>query len=388
MSTPMLDGITVLDLSSVGPATRASSMLADYGARVVKVGPVPRDASKQITPPHYAYSGHRGVRRAQLDLKAPEGKAAFLALAATADVVIESFRPGVVGRLGIGYDDVITVNPGVVYCSTSGYGQDGPTASFAGHDVNYQAVAGVLDCGERAPGDKPALPGATFADSAGGGMQAVTAILAALVRRSVTNEGAYLDVSIAEGVLALTSLYVDEYLATGTVPGPGHNILTGRYACYDTYRCADDAWVAVGAIEPAFYRNLCRLLGCDEWTDQQLDDDAQPAIRAAFAAAFASRPRLDWLHVLAPADTCVSPVWTIPELVDDAQFVARGVVVEAEHPTAGRFRQLGPLLAGMDKTPRTHPVPDLAVTHTAELLADAGLSNDEITSLRERGVVA
>lgn len=388
MSTPMLDGITVLDLSSVGPATRASSMLADYGARVVKVGPVPRDAGKQITPPHYAYSGHRGVQRVQLDLKSPDGNAAFLALAARADVIIESFRPGVVARLGIGYDDVVAVNPTAVYCSTSGYGQDGPVATFAGHDINYQAVAGVLDCGERAPGDKPALPGATFADSAGGGMQAVTAILAALVRRAATNEGAYLDVSIAEGVLALTSLYVDEYLATGTVPGPGHNILTGRYACYDTYRCADDTWVAVGAIEPVFYRNLCRLLDCDEWADHQLDDDAQPAIRAAFAAAFASRPRLDWLHALAPADTCVSPVWTIPELIDDAQFVARGVVVDAEHPTAGTFRQLGPLLAGMDKTPRMHPVPDLTVTHTTELLAEAGLSNDEITSLRERGVVA
>lgn len=388
MSTPLLDGVTVLDLSSVGPATRASSMLADYGARVVKVAPVPRDASKQITPPHYAYSGHRGQQRVQMDLKSPEGREAFLALAATADVVIESFRPGVVARLGIGYDDVSARNPRIVYCSTSGYGQNGPVSAYAGHDINYQAVAGVLSCAEPAEGGKPALPGATFADSAGGGLQAVTAILAALVSRASTGEGTYLDVSIAEGTLALTSLYVDEYLATGTVPGPGHNILTGRYACYDTYRCADDKWVAVGAIEPAFYRNLCRLLGCDEWADHQLDDDAQPAIREAFRAAFASRPRLDWLHTLAPADTCVSPVWTIPELLDDPQFVARGVVSEAEHPTAGRFRQLRPLLAGMDASAPVREVPDLTVTQTDELLAAAGMSTEQIATLRETGVVA
>lgn len=385
---PMLAGVTVLDLSSVGPATRASAILADYGARVVKVAPVPRDAAVQITPPPYAYSGHRGTKRVQLDLKAPEGRAALLRLAAGADVVLESFRPGVMAKLGLAYDDVRAVNPTIVYCSTTGYGQDGPVAAFAGHDLNYQAVAGALHCGERAPGDKPALPGASFADSAGGGLHAVAAVLAALVRRTATGEGAYLDVAIAEGTLWLTSLYVDEFLATGEEPGPGHNILTGRYACYDTYRCADGAWVAVAAIEPAFYRNLCRLLDCDEWADRQLDDDAQPAIRDAFAAAFATKGRVEWLHLLAPADTCVSPVWSVTEVVDDPQFAARGVVVEAEHPTAGKFRQLGPLLAGMDRSRRPYELPDVTVTDTVELLGEAGFDATEIDALRELGVVA
>jgi alpha-methylacyl-CoA racemase len=388
MTAPALAGITVLDLASVGPAARASAMLADYGAHVVKVGPVPKDASRQITPPAYAYSGHRGMHRIQVDLKDPDGRAAFLALAKDADVVLESFRPGVVARLGIGYDDVRAVNPGIIFCSTTGFGQDGPIAQWAGHDVDYQAMAGVLSCAEPAADGKPGLPGATFADSAGGGMHAALAIMAALVRRGATGEGQHLDVSIAEGVLSLMSLAVDEYLATGVVPRPGHNILTGRYACYDTYRCADGDWVAVGAIEPAFYRNLCRLLDCEQWADAQLDDDAQDDIRAAFAAAFASRPRLEWLHALAPNDTCVAPVWTVPELVEDAQFNARGVIHEAEHPTAGRFRQLGPLLAGMDRTPRVHELPDLAVTQTDELLAAAGFNADAIASLRTRGVVA
>lgn len=388
MTAPALEGVTVLDFATVGPAARASRMLSDFGATVVKIGAAPRAGDVQIEPPFYAYSGHRNMKRLRLDLKAPEGKATFLRLAADADVVLESFRPGVVDRLGIGFDDVAAVNPDIIYCSTSGYGQTGPKAGWAGHDINYLGVGGYLDCSERAPGDKPPLPGATVADAAGGGMQAAMAIMAALVRRASTGEGSFLDVSIADGVLVLMALYIDEFLATGTVPGPGHYILTGRYACYDTYRCADGRWVAVGAIEPLFYRNLCRLLDCEEWADHQLDDDVQEEIRAAFRAAFARRTRDDWVAELAPADTCVGPVYSVPELVDDPQIAARGLIVEAVHDTRGRFRQLGTLLAGSETERREFAVHDLVPTDTDELLATAGLTAEEITALREGGVVA
>jgi alpha-methylacyl-CoA racemase len=387
-ATPALDGITVLDLSSVGPAARAARMLSDFGATVVKVGPVPRDGAVQIQPPFYAYSGHRDMKRVLLDLKADDGRAAFLRLAAGADVIIESFRPGVMARLGIGYEDVRAINPAIVYCSTTGFGQDGPASQWAGHDVNYLAVGGYLDCSERAPGAKPPLPGATVADSAGGGMQAVMAVLAALVGRSHTGVGAYLDVAAAEGVLSMMGLYIDEYLATGAVPGPGHYILTGRFACYDTYRCADGKWVAVGAIEPAFWRNLCRLLGCEQWSDQQLDDAVQDAIREDLTNLFRTRTRDDWTAELSPADTCVSPVYTVPELVEEPQFAARGVFVDAKHPTAGTFRQLGPLLAGTDRSRTTYELRDTAQTDVDELLGAAGLDAAAIDDLRRRGVVA
>jgi LPXTG-motif cell wall-anchored protein len=161
----MLEGVTVLDLASVGPAARTSRWLADYGARVIKVGPPPKQSGVQIVPPFYAYGGHRGMERVQLDLKADAGKAIFLRLAERADVVIESFRPGVVDRLGIGFDDVAAVNSGIVYCSTSGYGQTGPKAQWAGHDINYLAAGGYLDCSGRNSAGGPALPGATVADS-------------------------------------------------------------------------------------------------------------------------------------------------------------------------------------------------------------------------------
>lgn len=390
MSAPpsALAGVRVLDLASVGPAARASAILADYGADVVKVAPVPGDTAKQVVPAYHAYSGQRRTRRIQIDLKAPQGRATFLGLIGSADVVIESFRPGVLDRLGLGYDVLAAARAEIILCSTSGYGQSGPRATTAGHDLDYQAVAGALWNAERASDDKPGLPGATFADSAGGGMHAVIAILAALLRRQATGHGEHLDVSITDGVLNLTALIVDEHLATGAEPGPSHDILSGRYACYGTYQCGDGAWVAVGAIEHAFFAHLCRGLGCDEWIDHQLEDDAQPKIRAAITAAFASRPRSEWLDRLGSSDTCVAPVNAITEVVSDPQLVARGVVVEAEHPVHGRFRQLGPLLAGMDPAPEVTPVPDVTVTDTDAVLAEIGLTQEDIDGLRSSGVVA
>ena len=246
------------------------------------------------------------MRHVQLDLKAPEGRAAFLDLAASADVVLESFRPGVVDRLGIGYDHLPRGQPGDhPTARPAGTARTAPGREWAGHDINYLAVGGYLATTEPRADGGPPVPGATIADAAGGGMQAVMAVMAALIRRGTTGEGAYLDVSITDGVVSLMALYVDEYLATGAVPGPGHNILTGRYACYDTYRCADGEWVAVGAIEPAFYRNLCRLLDCERWNDHQLDDDVQDQIRADFRAAFATRTRDEWVAELARP----TPAW-------------------------------------------------------------------------------
>jgi alpha-methylacyl-CoA racemase len=383
-----LDGITVLDFSTVGPAARCSRILADYGATLVKIGAPPRRGGVQIEPPYYAYSAQRGVRRIQIDLKAADGKAAFLRLAAAADVVIESFRPGVVARLGIGYEDVRRVNRRIVYCSTSGYGQDGPYARWAGHDLNYLAMAGFLACGGRRADGGPALPGATLADSAGGGMHAAIAILAALLRRGASGEGCYLDVAVVEGVLSLMSLYVDQHLATGEVPGPGHDILTGRYACYDVYRAGDGRWLAVAAIEPAFYANLCRALGLEEWIPHQLDDARQDEIRAAFRQAFSRRDRAAWIAELAPADTCVSPVYSIPELVDDPHFLERRVLADAKHEEHGTFRQVGPVLAGAERSGGVHAVPAAGATDTDALLRDAGLSAAEIERMRAEGVVA
>jgi alpha-methylacyl-CoA racemase len=384
----LLDGITVLDLASVGPAARTSRWLADYGATVVKVGPTPKLGGVQITPPFYAYAGHRDMQRAQFDLKADAGRDAFLRLAATADVVIESFRPGVVDRLGIGYSTVAAANPGVVYCSTTGYGQDGPYSQWAGHDINYLAVGGYLDCSGRGATGGPALPGATIGDGAGGGMQAVIAILAALVSRSATGVGAYLDVSVADGVLSLMSLHLDEYLATGKVPAPRHDLLTGRFACYDVYPCGDGEWLAVGAIEPQFYANLCRALGCEQWIEHQNDDAVQDEIRRDFRAAFAARTRDEWVATLGPANTCVSAVASVPAVVEDPHFAARDTFSDAHDAAHGEFKQLGRVLAGMNRHQGVAEVRPGTVTDTGELLRGAGFDESEVAALLEEGVVA
>jgi alpha-methylacyl-CoA racemase len=389
MATPeALDGVRVLDFSTVGPAARCARTLADYGAEVVKVGAPPRQSGVQIEPVFHAYAGHRGMKRVRLDLKTPDGVEAFLRLSETADVVLESFRPGVVDRLGIGWAAVRAVNPRIVYCATSGFGQDGPAARWAGHDLNYLAVGGYLACSEPGPEGKPPIPGATVADSAAGGMHAVIAILAALVRREKTGEGEYLDVSVADGVLSLMALAIDEHLATGAEPGPRHGVLTGRYAFYDTYRARDGRWLSVGAIEPHFWANLCRALGLEQWVRHQMDDDVQERIRADLRAVFATRDRDAWVRELAAADTCVAPVYTVSELVDDPQFAAREVFCEASHPEHGRFRQVAPVLAGMRRPDGPVPLRAGGETDTEALLQEAGFAAERIERMRSEGVVA
>jgi alpha-methylacyl-CoA racemase len=381
-----LAGTTVLDLASVGPAARASGWLADYGADIVKIAPVPAASGVQITPPPHAYSGGRGTRQIQLDLKSAPGREVFLRLAEHADVIIESFRPGVMARLGIGYDDVKGRNPRIVYCSTTGYGQSGPWAQWAGHDLNYLAVSGYLHMTERGPDGKPPVPGATVADSAGGGLHAVSSILAALVSRGRTGEGSYLDVSVAEGMLALMALQVDDHLATGSDPAPADAPLGGSFACYETYRASDGRWLAVAAIEAKFWANLCRALQLEQWIDKQYDAAAQDEIRAALSTTFATRPRDEWVAMLAPSDTCVAPVLSIAEAAAASQFVERDAVTSATAGGGESWRQLAPLLAGTARE-SSYSLPDRTSTDSEDVLAEAGFAADEIAQLRADGVL-
>jgi alpha-methylacyl-CoA racemase len=339
----VLQGVSVLDLSTVGPASRCTAALRDLGARVTKVL---APEGKQIEPPFFAYGAGRGMTSVRLDLKSEEGLAGFLGLCSKADVVVESYRPGVAARLGIGYDALQDVNPMIVYASLSGYGQDGPYAQWAGHDINYLALGGFLGTqGRRADGG-PAIPGTTIADGAGGGLHAALSICAALFHRERTGRGAYLDVSTTEGVLHLMSLFVDEFLATGRQISPGSSLLTGKYACYDVYECADGKWLSVGAIEPQFFANLCDALGHAGLAGDQMEDSKQDEIRAVFAAAFRTKARDDWVAELAGKNTCVAPVLSIEEVTRDEHLRARGAFIDARHSDHGTFEQVGPVLAG------------------------------------------
>lgn len=383
-----LSGHTVLDLASVGPAARASRILADYGMEVIKVAPVAAQGAKQVDPVFHAYGAGRGTRRIRVDLKADAGRAVIARLAQKIDVVIESYRPGVANRLGVGYEQLKAGNAaGLIYCSTSGYGQTGPYAGWVGHDINYLAAGGFLACSGRDAEGKPALPGATVADSAGGGMQAAMAIMAALVNRSKTGQGAYLDVSITDGVLNLMSLYLDQYLATGEETRPGSGVLTGKYAWYAVYATGDGKHISVGAIEGHFFKNLCRLLELEQFSGSQYDNARQDEMRAAFAARFATRSRDEWVALLAAQDTCVAPVLEIAEVARDAHLRSRDAFMQARHPERGPFEQLAPVLAGGERQQPEHQVHAPGSTDTESVLTRSGFAADEIASLKAAGVV-
>ncbi len=382
-----LDGYKVLDLASVGPAARASRILADYGMEVIKLAPVSAKSGKQTEPVFHAYGAGRGTRRIRVDLDTPEGKATVHRLVKHVDVLIESFRPGVAARIGVGYEELKAHNPQLVYCSTSGYGQEGPWSQWAGHDINYLAMGGFLHCSGRTADGRPAMPGATVADSAGGGMQAAMAVMAALVNRLRHDEGAYLDVAITDGVLNLTSLYIDEYLATGVETGPGSTLLTGRFACYGVYATRDGRAMAVGAIETRFFANLCRLLGLEQYASAQYDASRQDEIKAAMREAFLTRDRDEWTALLAGENTCATPVLDIPELTRSEHFAARHTFMQAHHPKHGDFRQLGPILAGGQRDLPAHQVAAAGSTDTDAVLAAAGFDAAEIARLHEAGVV-
>lgn len=380
-----LTSFSVLDLGTLGPGARASRVLADYGATVVRVDPPRRLSAVEL--PHYAYGGMRGINRLRVDMKHEEGRLVVLDIAASVDVVVEGFRPGVANRLGVGYEAIAAARPSVIYCAASGYGQTGPYANWVGHDINYLGVAGYLSSSGRSELDVPALPGATIADAAGGGLHAAMAIMAALLRRSTTGSGAYLDVAATDGVLGLMAMNVDEYLATGAVPGPGHGVLTGRFACYGVYECADEKFIALGAIESKFFANLCRELGLSEWADKQYDDDAQPSLTKVLRATFAQRPRDEWVMLLAAAETCVSPVLSVDELASDPQITARRALVEAMSPSRGAFTQTGPVWAGCLAPVEPILLAEEGPSTAMSLLLDLNYSQSQIDDLMARGIV-
>jgi alpha-methylacyl-CoA racemase len=382
MTTPLpLAGIRVIDLSNAGPGPRCSRILADLGARVVRITP-PR--AREIEMPSHSYSAGRGWLKLGLDLKSERGRDLLLRLARTADVFIEGFRPGVVARLKIAHEDLMKINEKLIYCSLSGYGQTGSAAARVGHDINYAATAGMFATGDRRSDGAPALPGLTVADAAGGGSHAAIAILAAILRRAKSGMGAFLDISVTDGVLQMMSLFVDEYLATGQEPARGTSVLAGRFACYDFYRTRDDHWLAVGAIESAFFAKLCTALGCEDLIPHQFDDSRQNALRETLKAAFLTRDRADWLQRLGCLDTCVAPVNTIAEVATDSDLASRGLFRDIEIPTLGSVRQVGNIFGRLFGAADLPP----AESDCSHILAELGIDAGEVESLRGMGLIS
>jgi alpha-methylacyl-CoA racemase len=386
---PLVDalaGIRVLDLSRLLPGPFLTMVLADLGADVVKIeDPKLGDYMRQFPPAKGGMAGrflavNRGKRSMVIDLKTTAGRGALLRMAAKADVVVESFRPGVMDKLGVGYAQLAAANPGIVLCSISGFGQTGPYVDRAGHDIGYLAIAGVLAMGGIAHG-APLMPGVQIADLAGGALWGATAILAALVGRHRTGAGAHLDISMTEGALALTAGELGN-LDCGARPTRGVETLNGGLACYSIYRTADDRYLAVGALEPKFWIALNQAVGRPPAVSELIaGPEAQAAIKAELAAIFATKPAAEWQTILAAHDCCVEVVTELDELADHPLHQAREVFFTIDGGAGvGPIRQVRTPL-GTPKAPRPPPRQG---EHTRDVLVEYGFGDDEIAQLTTR----
>ena len=409
MSLP-LDGIRVLDLSRLLPGGFCSLLLADFGADVVKVEDTGMGDYIRWSPPYYEgahdsarsalfLSLNRNKRSVRVDLKHERGREVLLRLVATHDVVLESFRPGVLDRLGVGYERMREVNPGVVYCAISGYGQTGPKREASGHDMNYLGLVGLL--GLTGEGDEvgghPVQAAGQIADLGGGALMAAFGILAALRERdgapgraggAGSGEGQVVDVSMADGALSWLAMVAGAYFADGVVPRRGSLPLAGSLVCYRPYACAD-GWVTLGALEPKFWQAWCRGVGREDLVERQLEAPGSEA-HGQVVEIFKSRTRAQWQQFAGEHDCCLEPVLELDEALHSELVRAREMVVELEQPgVAGGVRQLG-VPVKLTRTPGSHnrlPGPVLG-EHTEQVLAAAGYTPEEVAALLESGAVA
>ncbi len=330
---------------------------------------------------------NRNKRAVKLDLKQSQGCEVFLQLARTADIVIESFRPGVVDRLGIGYEHVRAVNPRIVYCSISGYGQTGPYREKAGHDVNYCAYAGISDqIGPR--GGAPVVPNIQIADLIGGSLSAAMAILAALVQAQRSGDGRYIDVSMTDCVLAHSVTAFMTYAETCATRARGEDHLSGGLPCYAIYATSDNRYMALGALEHKFWRTFCETVNRADLIDKHWVDEAvADRVRAEVATIFASKTQAHWTELFADIDCCVTPVLTLDESIENPQLRAREMFVVAEHPLEGSVPQFAFPVKFSDFVFTIERHAPMHGEHTRELLTESGYSAQQIDDLEAAGVI-
>ena len=375
-----LAGIRVLDLSRLLPGPYLTMLLADMGADVVKVeDPRVGDYMRAFPPAKGGIGGrylavNRGKRSLALDLKTPAGRDAFLKLAAQADVVVESFRPGVMDKLGVGWSALSAANAKLVLCSISGYGQTGPYVHRAGHDLNYISLAGVTAMGGGERGGPPTMPGIQIADLAGGALWSAAGILAALVGRQTSGKGAHLDISMTEGAMALLAA---EYgnLDCGAHPTRGTETLNGGLACYHVYRTKDGRWLSVGALEPKFWINFSTAIGrTPNIAELAGNAAAQAKLRAEIQAVLETKTLAEWQEVFAKHDACCEPVLEMDELAAHPLHVERAAFFTFDAGDLGHLRQLRTPLGA----PTAPTAPPRLGEHSRAVLADYGFSPREI----------
>jgi len=392
-----LAGLRVLDLTRLLPGPVATMHLADLGAEVIKIEDTGAgDYARAMGPGERAASGsgdslffrlvNRNKKSLRLDLKQAAGVEVFLRLAQDADVIFESFRPGVVDKLGIGYEAVRAINPRIVYCAITGYGQTGPWASEAGHDINYLATAGLLDqigTHDGRSSGAPAIPNLQVGDLLGGALTPLLGVLAAVIGAKATGQGSHVDVAMTDAVLAHTIFPLVTTLVYGQPAPRGADLLTGGVPCYGVYRTADDRYLAVGALEPKFWQALCAAIGRPDLAPFGLATGSKGReVKAELASLLALQPLAHWQPIFAAADCCVTPILRLDEALLHPQIVAREMVIEVN----GTKQYAPPFKLSAWPWKGAMPAP-VAGADSEVVLKAAGYVESDIARLRDSGVI-
>jgi len=389
-----LDGITVLDFTRLLPGPFCTQLLCNLGADVIKIeDPQLGDYMRSVPPIVHDLSYpfamvNRGKRSVAVDLKTTEGQEILRKLVGRADVVIEQFRPGVMARLGADYDGLAMWNPKLIYCSFSGYGQNGPYKDLPGHDINFQALAGILSVTRNRDERRPAIPGVPISDLAGG-FNAALAILASLRTRDRTGRGEFIDVSIYDTAVTLLVLGLARYLATGEEPAPGETLLTGSFPFYSLYETKDGGWLSVATVEPKFWQRMCELIGAPELSDRQFAEVAErPAIAETLAARFRERTLAEWDELFFAEKLPIAGVKRVPEVVRDPQVKARGLLPTVDVPGVGKLQVISHPARHTATEVRNPARVPMKGQDTEPILRSLGYTSRQIEALAKKNVIA
>jgi len=377
MPTLPLEGVKILDLARLGPGPHASQILGDFGADIIKIEP-PSRGGIELTMPDVL---RRNTRSMRLNLKKPEGREVFAKLVQEVDVVVEGFRPGVAAKLGMDYDSLSAIKSDIICVSLSGLGQEGPYALVAAHDLNYQSLAGVPHMTGDLDGP-PKIPGNAIADDAGG-ISAALAIVIALFHRERTGEGQYVDFAMVDTLLNMMLLQLNEAQETGESPQRGETTLSGKYAFYNIYECADGKSISLGTFEPWFWKKLCDLIGVPEFADRQYPESAEEieTQKHTLRNIFSTKTRDEWVDLLMLEDTCVAPVLSLDEVMANEHHRARGAILSGKDIGPGFIDQVG-MIYKFSKTPGSirRRAPETGAD-TADILREIGYDDSAVAAI-------
>jgi crotonobetainyl-CoA:carnitine CoA-transferase CaiB-like acyl-CoA transferase len=374
-----LEGVRVLDLSRLLPGPFCSMILADHGADVISV-----EDKKFQSDGLFFNNVNRNKRHMSLDLKTKEGLEIFFKLAKSSDVILEGFRPGVVDRLGVDYESIKKVNPEVIYCSITGYGQDGPMRDSVGHDVNYLSSAGVLDLiGDS--GKRPSIPGAQFADIAGGSMNAVIGILLALYSRKITGNGQYIDISMTDGMIPFTTLPLF-FKDLGMNQKKSESMFSHRYACYNTYETKDGRYLSIGAVEYRFWKKLCDYLEIPEYAELQYDEERKEEVIEKLREIFLLKTIDEWDLELKDQEFCYAKVVDLDEMMNSDIAIKREMSVDLKLKDGSVTKTIG-IPIKLSETPGSIKTPpDSFGESTKDILKELGYSEEKVEEFSKNGV--